>query len=41
MKYKPRVRVEGRKVFVAWFRHWRTGQRVYPRTAKAFCFTLK
>jgi hypothetical protein len=30
-----------RWVFAPWFVHYRTGKRVYPKTAKCFCFLVR
>ena len=30
-----------RWVFCKWFIHYRTGERVYPKTAECFCFLVR
>ena len=40
-KRNPLKRNGGAEVFAAYYRHYRTGQIVYPKTAKAFRFSVK
>ncbi len=30
-----------RWIFRPWFRHWRTGKKVYPKRAKVFAFLVR
>ena len=42
VKKPPFPAPPGRRwIFVKYFKHWRSGKLVYPKTAECFCFLVR